>query len=130
VSTGSAGETLIDGALANKAIFIAGGAGQNQVISLGNHIGVHQYNILSGMINPLNSTSQYSIIGPAAITMADIVPLDGAPGSVADSLNAARADGFGKWVLSGTTLTLYGPDNTTVVRTFTLPSATDPLSRS
>jgi hypothetical protein len=49
---------------------------------------------------------------------------------VGDALNAARAQGFGKWVLSGTTLTLYAPDGATAVRTFTLDSATAPTQRS
>jgi len=50
--------------------------------------------------------------------------------SIADCLNAARAQGLGKWVISGTTLTLYGPDGTTVVKAFTLDSATAPTQRA
>lgn len=50
--------------------------------------------------------------------------------TVADCLNAARAEGFGKWVKSGTTLTLYAPDGTTVVRQFSLDDATSPNSRT
>ncbi len=47
-----------------------------------------------------------------------------------DCLNAARAQGFGKWTISGTTLTLYAADGTTAVRTFTLDNSTSPTIRS
>lgn len=50
--------------------------------------------------------------------------------SVGDALVAAVSQGFGKWTLAGTTLTLYAHDGTTVVRTFTLDDATDPTSRT
>ena len=54
--------------------------------------------------------------------------------NVGDALNAARAQGFGKWVLNASatppTLTLYGPDGTTTVRVFTLDSAATPTQRS
>ncbi|MCX7598981.1 MAG: hypothetical protein N2512_08970 [Armatimonadetes bacterium] len=42
---------------------------------------------------------------------------------------AAWAQGFGKWVLSGRTLTLYGPDGTTPVRVFTLDDPDSPTER-
>jgi hypothetical protein len=51
----------------------------------------------------------------------------------ADSLRAAAkaawAQGFGKWVLSGTVLRLYGPDGTSVVRQFNIDSAEAPTER-
>lgn len=78
--------------------------------------------------------------GPGQITPNNgNVPLDGTqavpttsntPNSVFDCLNAARADGFGKWVLSGNTVTLYAPDGVTAVRTFTVDSPTAPTQRS
>jgi len=43
---------------------------------------------------------------------------------------AAWAQGFGRWVLSGTTLTLYGPDGSTPVRAFTLNDAESPTART
>jgi hypothetical protein len=56
------------------------------------------------------------------------------PASVGDTVGGAlvgaRAQAFGKWTLVGTTLTMYAADNTTVVRTFTLDSATAPTSRT
>lgn len=69
--------------------------------------------------------------GSVLISGSQVVPLTGnTANSVFDCLNAARAQGFGKWTLVGTSLTLYGPDGLTVVRTFTLDSATTPTQRS
>jgi hypothetical protein len=50
--------------------------------------------------------------------------------TIGGALAAARAQGFGKWALVGTTLTLYAADGTTAVKTFTLDSATAPTTRS
>lgn len=54
--------------------------------------------------------------------------------STGDTLNgallAARAQGFGKWVFSGLTLTLYAADGVTVVRTFTFDSSSTPTTRT
>lgn len=67
---------------------------------------------------------------PATLVLAGSVPTSNTANTVADCLNAARAQGFGKWVLSGTTLSLYAPDGTTVVRSFTLDNATAPSQRT
>jgi hypothetical protein len=72
-------------------------------------------------------------IGGYAITRLDLtqpIPAANAAQTTGDALNAARAQGFGAWALSGTTLTLYAGDGTTIVRSFTLDSATAPTSRS
>lgn len=50
--------------------------------------------------------------------------------TVGDALLAARAQGFGKWALVGTTLTLYAHDGTTALKAFTLDSASAPTSRT
>ena len=52
--------------------------------------------------------------------------------SIGDSLNAARAQGFGSWFLNPTTkvLTLFAADGVTPVRTFNIDSVTAPLQRS
>ena len=42
---------------------------------------------------------------------------------------AAEADGFGKWTLIGTTLTIYRHDGVTVARVFVVDSSTDPTER-
>lgn len=50
--------------------------------------------------------------------------------TIGDALLAARVQGFGKWVASGTTLSLYAADETTVLIAFTLDSASSPTSRT
>ena len=64
------------------------------------------------------------------IDMAQSVPTSNTAHTLGDALNAARAYGFGKWVISGTTLSLYASDNTTVIKTFTLDSGSYPTSRT
>jgi hypothetical protein len=68
--------------------------------------------------------------GITTLDLTQAIPASNTAQTLGDALNAARAQGFGKWVLSGTTLTIYAADNTTVVRTFTLDSATAPTMRS
>lgn len=72
----------------------------------------------------------YNFTPTMQIDMTQTVPTSNTAGTVGDSLNAMRAVGFGKWVISGTNLSLYAPDNTTVVKSFTLNSSTAPTSRS
>jgi len=50
--------------------------------------------------------------------------------SLRAAAKAAWAQGFGRWVISGTTLTLYGPDGSTPVRAFALDNAENPTSRT
>lgn len=52
--------------------------------------------------------------------------------TVGDCLSVARAEGAGRWVLdeANLTLTIYGPDGTTAVRTFALDSTESPMERS
>ncbi len=63
------------------------------------------------------------------LDMGQAVPAANTGQTVGDALNAARAQGFGRWALVGTALTIYAADGTTVVRTFTLNDATSPTSR-
>lgn len=65
-----------------------------------------------------------------SLNLAQAVPTSNTANTTGDCLNAARAQGFGKWVRSGTDLTLYAPDGTTVVRAFTLDSASAPSQRA
>ena len=70
-----------------------------------------------------------SVTTPVSIDLTQAVPTTNTAETVGDALNAARADGFGKWKISnGTTLELFASDNLTVVRTFTLDSATSPVN--
>ncbi len=63
------------------------------------------------------------------LDLGQTIPATNTGQTVGDALNAARAQGFGRWTLAGTALTLYAADGTTVVRTFTLNDATAPTSR-
>jgi hypothetical protein len=64
------------------------------------------------------------------VDMTQAVPTSNTAQTVGDALNAARAQGFGKWAISGASLLLYAADGTTIVRTFLLDSATTPTSRT
>lgn len=66
----------------------------------------------------------------ARLDLTQAVPTSNTAETLGDALNAARAQGFGKWVLTGTSLVLYANDGTTAVRSFTLNSATAPTSRT
>lgn len=63
------------------------------------------------------------------IDFTQLVPTTNTAQSVGDALNAARAQGFGKWTFIGTSLSLYAADNTTIIKTFTLDSSTAPTQR-
>jgi hypothetical protein len=72
----------------------------------------------------------YNFTQDMTIDLATIIPYTNTAQTVGDALNAARANGFGKWVISGTTLSIYAPDNTTILKTFTLDSIITPTSRT
>ena len=63
------------------------------------------------------------------VDMTQTVPSSNTAHTVGDALNAARAQGFGKWVKSDTTLTLFASDGVTAVRTFTLDDSNSPTQR-
>jgi len=69
-------------------------------------------------------------VASASLLLTQTIPASNTAQTVGDALNAARADGFGRWVLSGTTLTMYAADGLTVVRTFTLDNSGSPSQRS
>jgi hypothetical protein len=71
-----------------------------------------------------------TLVTTANLNLSQAVPISNTAQTVGDALNAARAQGFGKWQLVGTTLTLYGPDGTTAVRTFSLDSVAAPTART
>ncbi len=70
-----------------------------------------------------------SVTAAVTIDTTQAIPTTNTANTHGDCLNAARAQGFGKWVISGTTLNLYANDGTTVVKSFTLDSATAPTQR-
>jgi len=71
-----------------------------------------------------------SVQAPVAVDLSQLIPLTNTANTMGDCLNAARAQGFGKWTKAGSTLTLFGPDGTTIVRTFALDDASNPSARS
>jgi hypothetical protein len=72
--------------------------------------------------------------GVVNVNLSQVVPFSDVSASttqtIGDCLSGARADAFGKWVFTGTTETIYGPDGTTVIRTFTLNDPTNPTQRT
>ena len=85
---------------------------------------------LANLTNNDKTMITYKFSDIQTIDVTQAIPTSNTAQSVGDALNAARALGFGKWVISGTTLNLYAPDNTTIVRSFTLNSATEPTART
>jgi hypothetical protein len=71
-----------------------------------------------------------SAAGAVQLDLGQAVPTSNAAQTVGDSLNAARAQGFGRWQVVGNILSLYAADGTTVVRSFTLNSPTAPTERA
>lgn len=85
------------------------------------------------IINTTNNDRQilsYQFSQDQTLDFTQPVPTSNTVQTVGDALNAARAQGFGKWVLSGTALTIYAGDNSTIVKTFTIDSVTNPTSRT
>ncbi len=70
--------------------------------------------------------------GAVSVSMTQPIPLSNTAQTIGDALNAARAQGFGQWLLdpNAKTLKLFGPDGVTIVRTFTLDSVTIPTART
>jgi len=85
---------------------------------------------ITGAQNMIPVLMEYDLEATTYLDMTQAVPTSNTAETVGDALNAARAQGFGKWVISGTTLTLYANDGTTAVKSFTLNSATNPTSRT
>jgi hypothetical protein len=57
------------------------------------------------------------------------VPLSNTAHSIGDALNAARAQGFGKWQIVGNTMNIYAEDGITLVKSFALDSGSYPTQR-
>jgi hypothetical protein len=131
----AASDTSGTQALRYRGITLVGGTGAGQTRLILDHnnttkVCVVDRNWETGQTP--DATTQY-YFAESAIVRLDLtqaVPTSNTAQTLGDALNAARAQGFGKWVLSGTSLILYAPDNATAVKTFTLDSATTPLTRS
>jgi hypothetical protein len=84
---------------------------------------------LANLSNNDKTMITYKFNDAQTLDLTQSIPTSNTPNTVGDALNAARALGFGKWVITGTSLNLYAPDGTTIIRSFTLNSATEPTSR-
>lgn len=84
--------------------------------------------ILANTSHLLATNSDGSIV----IDPTQAVPTSNTAQTIGDALNAARAQGFGKWTLDANskTLTLFAGDGTTIVRTFNLDSVSAPTTRT
>jgi hypothetical protein len=121
------GLTALPNAAANASNgLITAGTGTNQItLSSGNVTAASVTGNVGG--NVVGSVA--SVTAAVTVDMTQAVATSNTANTHGDCLNAARAGAFGKWTLSGTTYNLYAPDNSTVVKSFTLNSATTPTSR-
>lgn len=85
-----------------------------------------------GVVVATSSKTGYALstAGIDAILDEEVNSATATANSLRGAAKAAWAQGFGKWTIAGTTLTLYGTDGTTAVRTFTLDDANAPNSRT
>lgn len=87
--------------------------------------------LLSRLGVPAGASIAADIAAPSNINLSQAVPTTGNTAhTVGDALNAARAEGFGKWTIAGTTWNMYANDGTTLIHSFTLDSSTAPTSRT
>lgn len=78
-----------------------------------------------------NLPASPAAVGSAmTLDLTQAVPTSNTAQTVGDAFNAARAQGFGKWVHTGTSLVLYAANGSTIVRTFTLDDADAPTTRT
>lgn len=116
LTTGSIGRSLFTSGV------VPGAAGGILIAGVNASATINITGSLSGSVG--------SVTSPVTIDGTQVMPTTGnSVNSVADCLNAARAQGFGKWTIVGLTLTLFAPDGVTAVRTFTIDSADAPTSR-
>jgi hypothetical protein len=93
-------------------------------------IGVKSVTVaFQGFTSNTNGTFASINLQKMQIDMAQPVPTSNTAQTVGDALNAARAQGFGKWTINGNTLSLYAPDGSTIIKSFTLDSAKFPSQR-
>ncbi len=71
----------------------------------------------------------YKFLDSQILDLTQSVPTTNPDQTVGDAFNAARAYGFGKWVINGNILEYYAPDNLTVIKSLTLDNSYYPRSR-
>lgn len=110
----------------DPATYILATPSRKLATDVSGNIGVNNFPALPTNFSSLVITST----GLVKLDLTQAVPMANTVQTVGDALNAARAQGFGNWVLVNTGLTLYAGDNTTIAHSFTLDSATTPTRRS
>lgn len=105
--------------------------------------GASSFMMLKGAVNmspvpieiELDTVNYQSSTNFASVSLngTQVVPMTGnIANSLFDCLNAGRAQGFGKWTMTGTVpgiLTLFGPDGTTVIKTLNVDNTAAPTTR-
>jgi hypothetical protein len=132
--------STVDSTYMGQTLLVTGGTGKGQTGVITAYVGATRVATLSkAWATPPDATSTYVLLptatagidglGEVNLNMAQPTPRTPTAGTVGDDLLAAEAQGEGKWVQSGTTLTIYDHAGTTVVRVFSLDSATTPTQR-
>lgn len=100
-------------------------------------LGVLSSDVSTGFSNVVDAIGNLNDFDPATdsvrLDLTQAVPTVNDVNTVGDALNAARAQGFGRWKIDSdaNTLTLYGPNGTTPIQVFDLiPNASSPTERS
>jgi hypothetical protein len=109
----------------NQTIFLATGKGAGQVrtiLSSTGSTGACTVDVPWQVVPDATSGYVFGGLNLAQLNVTQMVPLSNAAHTIGDSLNAARAEGFGAWAINtaGTQLSLYAADGTTIVRSFTI----------
>jgi hypothetical protein len=137
-TTDVAGNTILDdGRYQFTGLEIAEGTtgGGQLIVVTTRTTNPRQYNVVPATMPVVcDNTSKYILRGStlAELDLNQPVPLTNTAHTMGDALNAARAQGFGKWTwpTGSTTVTLYAADGITAVHTFAVDSATTPRNRT
>jgi hypothetical protein len=80
-------------------------------------------------LNTSNGAVVHYNMAKVQFDLSQNVPLVNTAHSIGDALNAARAQGFGKWQIVGNTMNIYAEDGITLVKSFNLDSGSYPTQR-
>ena len=80
-------------------------------------------------LNTSNGAVVHYNMAKVQFDLSQNVPLTNTAHSIGDALNAARAQGFGKWQIVGNTMNIYAEDGITLVKSFNLDSGSYPTQR-
>lgn len=93
-----------------------------------------QLSVASGVaqadVAKIRGTTSAGAVGKVALDLTQAVGSTQTSETLGECLYAARTQTYGKWVVSGTSLTLYAANGTDVVKTLTLDSSTNPTQRA